>query len=268
MIWTTRPRCDGPGGLSFWQSGAGPALVLIHGVGLRAEAWAGVTEPLAQHFTTYAVDMPGHGHSALGAASTLADYSAAIGAFIDTLTGPVVVAGHSMGAMIALDLAARMPGRIAGVAAPNAIFRRDAEAARAVRARAAALDGQTAADPTATLARWFGAAPSGADAEAAEACGAWLRAADPAGYATAYSIFADADGPADAALAALSAPALFMTGGRDRNSTPGMSRAMAALAPRGQAEVIADAGHMLPMTHGPALAAALIAAFAGSGSAR
>jgi len=268
MIWTTRPRCDGPGGLSFWQSGAGPALVLIHGVGLRAEAWAGVAAVLAPHFTTYVVDMPGHGHSALGAVSTLADYSAAIGAFIDTLTGPVVVAGHSMGAMIALDLAARIPDRITGVTALNAIYRRDGTAALAVQARAAALDTTRPADPTATLARWFGAAPSGADADAADACGAWLRAADPAGYATAYSIFADADGPADAALAALPGPALFMTGGRDRNSTPGMSRAMAALAPRGQAEVIADAGHMLPMTHGPALAAALVAAFAGPGAAR
>jgi len=267
MIWTTRPRSDGPGGLALWQSGAGPALVLIHGVGLRAEAWAGVAPALAPHFTVHAVDMPGHGETAQGATVALADYTRSVAALIDALDGPVVVAGHSMGAMIALDLAARMPGRIAGVAALNAIYRRDAAAAHAVRARAAALDGQGTADPGATLARWFGAAPSGADAEAADACETWLRGADPAGYAAAYRVFANADGPKDAALTALSSPALFMTGGRDRNSTPDMSRAMAALAAKGRATVIADAGHMMPMTHAPSIAAALIAAFASPGAA-
>jgi len=262
MIWTTRPRCDGPGGLAIWQEGSGPSLVLIHGVGLRAEAWAAVMPALARHFTVHAVDMPGHGGSALGGAATLADYSRAISALIDTLAGPVVVAGHSMGAMIALELAAGMPGRIAGVAALNAIYRRDRDAAAAVRARAAALDGKTAADPATTLMRWFGANPSGADAGAAEACGNWLRAADPAGYRAAYGVFAHADGPDEAALAEFSIRALFMTGARDRNSTPAMTRAMAGLAPRGRAVIVADAGHMMPMTHGADLARELIDSFA------
>lgn len=262
MIWTTRPRCDGPGGLAIWQEGSGPALVLIHGVGLRAEAWGAVMPALAKHFTVHAVDMPGHGETAQGGAATLADYSRAISALIDTLAGPVVVAGHSMGAMIALELAAGMPGRIAGVAALNAIYRRDGDAAAAVRVRAAALDGKTAADPTSTLMRWFGANPSGADAEAAAACGGWLRAADPGGYRAAYSVFADADGPEDAALAGLACPALFMTGARDRNSTPAMTRAMAGLVPCGRAVIVADAGHMMPMTHGADLARELIDSFA------
>ena len=266
MIWTTRPRCDGPGGLSYWQSGTGPALVLIHGVGLRAEAWAGLAAALAQHFTLHGVDLPGHGQSRLGAATSLADYSRALGGFIETFSTPVLVAGHSMGAMIALDLAARMPERIAGVAALNAIYRRDGVAAEAVRARAAALDGIRQADPAATLARWFGEVPSQQDAAAAEACETWLRAADPAGYAAAYGVFASEDGPEDAALAALPMPALFMTGAGDRNSTPDMSRAMAGLAPRGQARIIADAGHMMPMTHGGPVAAALLAAFGNAGA--
>jgi (E)-2-((N-methylformamido)methylene)succinate hydrolase len=267
MIWTTRPRCDGPGGLAYWQSGAGPVLVLIHGVGLRAEAWASIAASLTRRFTVHAVDMPGHGQSPLGAASSLADYSRAIGALIDTLGGPVLVAGHSMGAMIALDLAARMPGRVAGVAALNAIYRRDAAAEHAVRARAAALDGIGPVDPTAPLARWFGAAPSQEDAEAAAACKGWLRAADPASYAAAYGVFAHADGPEDTALAALPMPTLFISGARDRNSTPDMTRAMAALAPQGRAKIIAEAGHMMPMTHGGPAAAALLAAFDTEGAA-
>ncbi len=72
---------------------------------------------------------------------------------------------------------------------------------------------------------------------------------DPEGYKAAYSVFAREDGPADEALRKLSCPALFMTGGREQNSTPAMSRAMAALAPDGRAEIVADAAHMMPMTH-------------------
>jgi pimeloyl-ACP methyl ester carboxylesterase len=133
---------------------------------------------------------------------------------------------------------------VRGVAALNAIYRRPEAASLAVQARAAALDGISAPDPAATLARWFDSASPERDA-----CEDWLRAADPAGYRDAYRVFAAADGPADATLAALPCPALFLTGAREPNSTPAMSRSMAALVPQGRAEIIEDAAHMMPMTH-------------------
>ncbi|WP_227270765.1 aldehyde dehydrogenase family protein [Roseobacter weihaiensis] len=36
MIWTTRSRSEGPKGVHFSETGHGPTLVLIHGVGLTA----------------------------------------------------------------------------------------------------------------------------------------------------------------------------------------------------------------------------------------
>ncbi|MFD2856780.1 alpha/beta fold hydrolase [Seohaeicola zhoushanensis] len=53
-------------------------------------------------------------------------------------------------------------------------------------------------------------------------------------------------------------PALFMTGEAEPNSTPAMSRAMAELAPQGQALVVPGAAHMLPMTHPDVVNAALL----------
>jgi pimeloyl-ACP methyl ester carboxylesterase len=224
-------------------SGEGPLVVLIHGVGLRAEAWGGQVDALSQTCHVIAVDMPGHGASAaLASQPNLADFTDTIAA---ALNGPAVVIGHSFGAMIALDLATRHPRLVNGVAALNAIYRRDAVAQAAVMARANSLDGKMITDPTETLNRWFGTASS----SQREACDNWLRATDPAGYRNAYHVFAAQNGPTASELAAMCCPALFLTGAQEPNSTPAMSQQMAALVPNGRAEIIEDAAHMLPMTH-------------------
>jgi pimeloyl-ACP methyl ester carboxylesterase len=244
MTWTTRPRSEA-GTLAAIAAGEGPTVLLIHGVGLRAEAWGAQIDALACVYRVLAVDMPGHGESLrLPTPAMLADYTDAIAA---TLNAPAVVVGHSFGAMIALDLALRHPGRVAGVAALNAIYRRSETAKAAVRARAATLDGTSMADPTATLERWFGSVSS----PERNACRDWLCSVDPVGYRTAYTVFADEDGPDDEGLRGLECPALFLTGEREPNSTPRMSEQMAALVHKGQAVVLADAAHMLPMTHAP-----------------
>lgn len=261
MTWTTRQRSEGAGALAYCVEGRGPAVVLIHGVGLRAEAWNAVSQTLAPDFTVYTLDMPGHGASPLAGAAQLNDYVARVLTFIHTLDAPIYLAGHSMGAMIAVEVAAQAPERVAAVAGLNAIYRRSAEAAAAVQSRAAALTHLTAPDPAPTLARWFGAAPSGATAEAAAACRSWLTQVDPDGYATAYGIFVRHDGPSKERLQRLQMPTLFQTGADDPNSTPGMSQAIAAKAPFGDALTVTGAAHMMPMTHPETVAEALHSCF-------
>ncbi|WP_297773889.1 alpha/beta hydrolase [uncultured Roseovarius sp.] len=243
MTWTIRPRSE-VGTLAAIVQGQGPRVVMLHGVGLRAEAWARQIDALvADGFSVVAPDMPGHGDSpVLPGPAGLGDYTALAAECLDDAA---VVVGHSMGAMIALDLAARYPERLRGVVAMNAIFRRDSAAGKAVSERAAMLDPAQAPDPSEPLARWFGerACPE------RKACEEWLRGVDPAGYKAAYSVFAHANGPAAEHLEALRMPALFMTGSREPNSTPQMSQAMAALVPDGRAEIIQGAAHMMPMTH-------------------
>ncbi|MBO6893817.1 MAG: alpha/beta hydrolase [Roseibium sp.] len=242
MTWTTRPRSR-TGSLAFVSKGHGPRLVLIHGVGLRAEAWGAQVDALSDRFEILAPDMPGHGESkALSEPARLAEFSQAISVLLDR---PTVVAGHSMGAMVALELAARHPKHVRGVVALNAIYRRSEAAGLAVKSRADSLDGVTNPDPGPTLRRWFKEVAS----PERQACETWLRTVDPAGYRSAYRVFSREDGPSDQTLQALNCPALFLTGGLEPNSTPEMSKAMAELVPKGRAGVLDTAAHMMPMTH-------------------
>ena len=247
--------------IGYLSDGAGPTVILIHGVGLRAEAWDRMMPTLAAHFRVFAVDMPGHGASLLGDVETLEDYVDQLQTFVSRMDGPVFVAGHSMGAILAMKLAARLGERVAGIAALNAIYRRPKEAERAVRARAAAILSGEKIDNAPTLARWFGEAPKGAIKAAAKECAAWLDAVDRQGYGRAYTAFAHQDGPTEEELCAITGPSLFMTGAGDPNSTPAMSEAMAALAPQGRAITLDDAAHMMPMTHAQTVAEALIETF-------
>lgn len=250
MTWTTRPRSE-VDGLAAIVAGDGPTMVLLHGVGLRAEAWAPVIDAFAPQFRVIAPDLPGHGASpAVDLPDRLAGYADRIAPL---LRDTAIVVGHSMGAMIALNLAVRDPDQTRGVAALNAIYRRSDAARTAVRTRAAALDGHSTADPSGTLGRWFGQS----DCAARVACRDWLTSVDPAGYRAAYSVFADQDGPTGSGLRSLRCPALFMTGADEPNSTPDMSREMADLAPLGRAVVLPGAAHMMPMTHPDATIAAL-----------
>ena len=252
MTWTTQQRSK-IGSVAAISRGAGPLVLMIHGVGLRAEAWGAQIDALADNYRVLAVDMPGHGLSAACVtAPTLADFSDAI---VPSLDEPAVIIGHSFGAMIGLDLAIRYPERVRGIAALNAIYQRDLAAKAAVRARADNLDGVTSADPAATLERWFGTDSSPERA----ACRDWLSAVDPARYRDAYRVFARENGPSVKDLKGLACPALFLTGAREPNSTPEMSRQMAALVSGGRAEVVAGAAHMLPMTYAAEVNASLAA---------
>ena len=249
MSWTTRPASEVAGNIAAQIKGKGPALVLVHGVGLCAQAWEAAGDHLAQHMEVHALDMPGHGRSPLDGAASLGAFSDRIGRYVESLGQPVRIAGHSMGAMIALQLAARASLNLTHVAALNAIFRRTRKAADAVQARAAALSSDRVSDPEPTLTRWFGPHPQGALASASAACRDWLTQANPSGYKAAYTIFAQHDGPEDKSLHEMACPAMFLTGARDPNSTPEMSRAMGDLCPNGEVVVVKEAAHMLPLTH-------------------
>ncbi len=255
MTSTTLPRSE-RAGLAVLEAGAGRPVVLLHGVGLNAEAWGAQIDGLSGGCRVIAPDMPGHGQSRrLNGQPSLEDYVQAVLPLLDSLTEPAMIAGHSMGALIAVELAARAPAKVCAVAALNAVFERPPEAAAAIRERAGRHDGRTVPDPTQTLERWFGNAASPERA----ACDRWLRAVDPAGYKAAYTAFARAEAPSRETVRAIACPALFATGALDPNSTPQMSRAMADLAPDGRVLVVDDAAHMMPMTHAHRVLGALVA---------
>lgn len=246
MTCTTLRRSETRSGAAYVVEGEGEPLVLIHGVGLRLEAWAAQIEGLATTHRVVALDMPGHGASApLPDGARLPDFVAWLAQVFDDLgLDRANVAGHSMGALITGGMAAEHPGRLSRVALLCGVHRRTPEAAAAVIGRAEALR-RGKRDCTGPLARWFG--PDSAD-PAYPLVREWLATVDSGGYATAYMAFATGDATYADVWPTISQPALFMTGAFDANSTPDMARAMAAATPRGRAVVVEGHGHMVPMT--------------------
>ena len=247
-----RARNGGDAAVGFRRSGQGPAVVLIHGVGLQKAVWAPQIAALDPDHTVIAVDMFGHGASSRPSdVPTLAEYAEAVRAVLDeTGIAKATVVGHSMGALVALEFALTYPDRTTGVVALNAVFCRTAAQRAAIAARVDELDGgATLPDWSPTLARWFDApVPDHLQATAADTR-ALLEAIDPVGYTRTYRLFAEADGEHGLRLADLAVPALFLTGADDPNSTPAMSAAMARLAPQGRLSVLPGMRHMMTLTH-------------------
>ncbi|RUW67946.1 MULTISPECIES: alpha/beta fold hydrolase [unclassified Mesorhizobium] len=237
-----------PDGTGFIRAGSGAPVLLIHGVGMGAAIWQPQIALMQDRFDLIAIDMLGHGGSPLPPQDAgLPDFADQAIRLLDHLgLDRVAVVGHSMGALVAQEIALRAPSRVSSVVCLNAVFRRPPELAQAVRERAAALGGH--GDPqaiAATIARWFGDPIPPDLADAAATAQTALEGVDAEGYARTYRLFASADTAHVDRLAALAAPALFMTGSEDRNSTPAMSAAMARLAPSGQCLVLSGEKHMM-----------------------
>jgi len=241
-------RSKAPDGTGFIRAGSGAPILLIHGVGMDAAIWQPQIVAMQDRFDLVAIDMLGHGASPLPPENAgLSDFADQAIRLLDHLgLDRVAVVGHSMGALVAQEIALRAPSRVGSLVCLNAVFRRPPELAQAVRERAAALGGP--GDPSAiaaTIARWFGDPIPPALADAAAMARSALESVDAEGYARTYRLFARADTAHADRLADLKAPALFMTGSEDRNSTPAMSAAMARLAPAGQCLVLSGEKHMM-----------------------
>ena len=99
--------------IAYRQAGAGPVVLLIHGMAGSATTWKAVMPLLAKELTVLAPDLPGHGRSE----KWVGDYS--LGAFATTLRDLLVVLGHeratvvgqSLGGGIAMQFAYQFPER-------------------------------------------------------------------------------------------------------------------------------------------------------------
>lgn len=108
--------------LRFLKTGTGMPLILLHTIRTQLDYFQEVIPTLAQHYTVYAIDLPGHGYSSI---DTKANYdepylrSAAI-AFIEKLDlKEVTLVGESIGGVLALTVASTLPERIKNVVSSN-----------------------------------------------------------------------------------------------------------------------------------------------------
>lgn len=95
----------------------GPTLLLLHGVTRCWRDWEPILPELTCDWHVVAIDHRGHGESShTPGAYRVVDYARHAAEFVRAnFDGPLVVFGHSLGAMVALSLAAECPELIAGV---------------------------------------------------------------------------------------------------------------------------------------------------------
>jgi pimeloyl-ACP methyl ester carboxylesterase len=94
--------------------GAGPLIVLLHGLRDQAHEWDRVAPALTPLGRVLALDQRGHGESDAPASGYAPDdFAADLAAFCDALAldRPVVI-GHSLGGRVAYHFAAAHPGRL------------------------------------------------------------------------------------------------------------------------------------------------------------
>ncbi len=102
-------------GLELWRGGTGegPTLVLVHGFGDSAGGWGQVIGPMARRHLLVVPNMPGHGRS-LPAEPPLRFEALVQGLerVVDSVDGPVVLIGNSLGGFLSLRYAIDHPGRV------------------------------------------------------------------------------------------------------------------------------------------------------------
>lgn len=94
--------------IDYERRGSGPALVLVHGGLVDRTFWGPSLPLLAVHYTVYAMDRRGHGHSdAYPADHRIEREYEDLAALVAAIHAPVAVLGHSGGAHVALQAARR-----------------------------------------------------------------------------------------------------------------------------------------------------------------
>lgn len=93
---------------------AEPPMLLLHGFGASLEQWRDNIAALAQHRTVYALDLLGFGDSQKAATVFNTDlWSAQVYDFWQAWIGrPIVLVGHSLGALVALNNAVTTPDMV------------------------------------------------------------------------------------------------------------------------------------------------------------
>jgi pimeloyl-ACP methyl ester carboxylesterase len=223
-----------------------PVVLLVHGAGLDHTVWSLQARYLAHHgYAVLALDLPGHGRSegpSLGSIEDMADW---IGKVMDAAgLARASLIGHSMGALVVLEAAGRMPGRVArlgliGIAPAMPVHPDLLAAAKGNLSLASELvtswgfgqSGHFGRNPTPGLWMMGGAyrllenAPAGVLGSDLAACALYQNAL--------------------AAAERVACPTLLLLGADDRMTPARQGRKLAAAIPGAACRVLPGIGHML-----------------------
>lgn len=240
---------------------AGPLVVLLHGIGGGREGWASTGAALAAAgFRALAVDQPGYGLTPPIEPFDLAGMAAAVERLIAwSAEADAIVVGHSMGGMVAQELAARAPQRVralvlAGTSPAfgpgDGAWQRDFLASRFAPLDAGRGMAGLAADLVPTM------VARSADAARVAAAQALMAGVPEVTYRAALAALLPFD--RRAALPAIAVPTLVITGDEDRTAAPEVARRMATRIAGAELQILPATGHLLMLEQPEAFDAALL----------
>jgi pimeloyl-[acyl-carrier protein] methyl ester esterase len=242
--------------------GQGPELVLLHGWGLHGGVWDTLMPSLTPELRVTRVDLPGHGRSRhVPMPPTLTELTLQTMAAIPP---GAVVLGWSLGGLVALEAALRMPQRLRGMmlanTTPRFISAEDWPHAMSPEQLREFAEG-LAVDYQETLRHFLSLQVRGD--ESARASLRLLRDSlfahgepDAASLATGLTILKDSD--LRSKLKDVSVPTLVLAGGYDRLTPPGASEYLAAHIAGARLEVFAKSAHAPFISHTDAFVAAVL----------
>ncbi|MDE1971871.1 MAG: alpha/beta hydrolase [Hyphomicrobiales bacterium] len=234
----------GTGGRDF-DAGL-PAMVFLHGAGMDHSVWALLARAFAHHgHSVLAPDLPGHGRSGgapLASIAALADWTAAL---IEAAgAGKARLVGHSMGSLIALETAARHPGKVTAIAliATAAPMRVSDDLLNAAKA-----NDHAAVDMIDLWGHGYRASMGGSQMPGLWMLGDGERLLERSGPGVIFADLSACNDYADALAAAakVRVPATVVVGSRDLMTPARSAKAVAAAIPNCRLALIDGAGHML-----------------------
>jgi pimeloyl-ACP methyl ester carboxylesterase len=260
------PRCHrvkADGVSSFYLEAGGhgaPPVVLLHGLGATCASFLPTVWDLSRDHRVIAVDLPGFGESDKPVRPLHAQYYAGwLASFLDALAiDRAHLVGNSMGGRVALEMGLRFPSRVRklGLLAPSLAWRRYRMAAglvRLLRPELAVMPLPMLHMAAVRVIRSLFAVPRRvSDAAMNAAADEFVRFfATPRGrvalFHAAREIYLDRPEGCDgfwSRLPALSVPALFIFGGRDRLVPRAFVKHVRRAAPAAIVEVFDDCGHV------------------------
>jgi pimeloyl-ACP methyl ester carboxylesterase len=239
-----------------------PTLVLLHGIGSRADSFSALITALPAALNVVAWDAPGYGDSEPLAVAmpTPRAYADALAQFLDALQMPqITLAGHSLGALFAACFAAHYPDRVNALAlmspAPGYGVEPGGRLPPGAQAR---IDEIEEFGPAAFAKKRAPRLVGDANArpQVVAAVERAMAAVHPAGYIQAVHALGAGRLLSDAKL--IGVPTLVAVGALDRITPPAGAAAVHAELPHAAGlHEIANAGHALPQEEPLAVAVLL-----------
>ena len=230
-------------------AGEGEAVVLIHGLGGNANTWSPVMSVFARH-RTLRLDLPGSGrsHRVEGALSCDRFVNAVMRVMDANSIASAHVVAHSMGTIVAANLAASQPSRVRSLALFGPLLAPPEGARAALRARGQKAHAEGVAGMQAIADALVLASTASETKRSRLAATALVRESlmgqCPDGYARSCAALAEMT-PANTDQ--ITCPTLLVTGDEDSVSPPSSVRAMAEKIPGAKLEIIRACGHWTPV---------------------